>query len=119
MKIIITIGFLAFSCLMSAQISSKPITEISQQTKINGILIDVRTAEEFEAGNIAGAINIDWYSEQFLEQFKAISKSDTLYLYCKKGGRSAKASELLFKEGYTHVVNLLGGYDAYVEKKQE
>jgi len=102
-----------------AQSKTIDITEISQKDLNSGIVIDVRTPEEFNAGHLDKARNINWYDENFAEQFNAISKEETLYVYCKKGGRSAKAQEKLTALGFTHVVNLEGGYDAYIAAKSE
>lgn len=103
-----------FGC---TQISSKPITEVSQNEINNVILVDVRTPEEFAAGHLETATNINWYDEDFVERFKDIDKGETIYVYCKKGGRSAKAQEKLKSLGFTKVVNLEGGYDAYIGTK--
>lgn len=111
----IFILLLNFAC---AQSSSKPITEVSQNELNNVILIDVRTPEEYEAGHLEKARNINWFNQNFAEQFVSISKDETIYVYCKKGGRSAKAQQLLDSLGYKKVVNLEGGYDAWSTQKR-
>lgn len=99
-----------------AQSKSKPITEFSQNDIKNGILIDVRTPEEYGSGHIDNAMNINWYDENFTKQFESVDKEETIYLYCKKGGRSAKAAYLLDSLGYKNVIDLEGGYVAYSNK---
>ena len=47
----------------------------------------------------------------------AIPKDKKVYVYCKVGGRSAKATEKLSALGYK-VTNLEGGYDAYIKSQQ-
>jgi len=82
-------------------------------------IIDVRTAEEFAAGHLRGAANIDWYQAGFVESVKAAyGKEHALYVYCRSGRRSASAAEKLAKEGYT-VYNLEGGYLAWTEAGRE
>jgi rhodanese-related sulfurtransferase len=105
---------LNFAC---AQISSKPITEVSQNELNDVILVDVRTPEEYAEGHMNNALNINWYDEDFAKQFEAIEKDETIYVYCKKGGRSAKAQKKLESLGYTNIVNLEGGYQAYSQKQ--
>jgi len=51
-----------------------------------------------------------------MNELKTIEKEKTIYVYCKKGGRSASAAEMLNSSGYTNVIDLLGGYDALEEK---
>ncbi|MFH6602290.1 rhodanese-like domain-containing protein [Maribacter algicola] len=115
MKSITSVLILFILTLGCAQSTSKPITEFSQNDIENGILVDVRTPEEYNAGHLENAMNIDWFDETFAQQFKKIAKDETIYVYCKMGGRSAKAQEKLKTLGYTKVINLEGGYDAWKE----
>lgn len=98
-----------------SQAKSKPITEFSQNDLKNGILVDVRTPEEYAAGHLEGALNINLLEEDFATKFDTVQKTKTLYLYCKKGGRSARAASLLDSMGY-QVIDLKGGYDAVAPK---
>ncbi|WP_422081673.1 rhodanese-like domain-containing protein [Ulvibacterium sp.] len=109
--------FLSLNCCYG-QIKSKPITEFSQKDIKDGILIDVRTPKEFNMGHLENALNINWLGTGFQEHFDTIPKDKKLYLYCKKGGRSAKAQKLLDSLGYQNVVNLEGGYDHWKIKKK-
>ena len=77
-------------------------------------LLDVRTPEEFEAGYINNAMNINFFNDDFITQ--ATSKLDInkpVYLYCKVGGRSGKASKKLKEAGFTKVYDLKGGFDKW------
>ncbi|QLG45995.1 rhodanese-like domain-containing protein [Costertonia aggregata] len=100
-----------FGC---AQNKSKHITEFSQKDINDGILVDVRTPKEYAAGHIKNAVNINWFDTDFTSQFERFGKNKTIYVYCKKGGRSLKAQEKLKSLGYENVINLEGGYDAKV-----
>lgn len=73
-------------------------------------LVDVRTPEEYNDGYIKDAENIDVKSQDFLEKIEKYSKSETVYVYCKSGGRSQKAAELMIDRGFSHVIDLEGGY---------
>lgn len=115
MKQFVTLLALFLLTLGCAQSTSKPITEFSQNDIKDGILVDVRTPEEFDAGHLDNATNINWYDEDFAKWFEEFPKDKTVYLYCKKGGRSAKAQEKLQSLGFKNVVNLEGGYDAWKE----
>ncbi len=88
------------------------ITEFSQEGLEDYTLIDVRTPEEFTSGHLENAVNIDWYDTDFVDQLKVVPKEHTLYVYCQKGVRSAKAAALLDSLGYK-AIDLTGGYDAY------
>ena len=82
-------------------------------------LLDVRTPEEFEAGYINNAMNINFFNDDFITQ--ATSKLDInkpVYLYCKVGGRSGKASKKLKEAGFTKVYDLKGGFDKWKSNLQ-
>ncbi len=101
-----------FSALTSCKQSDKmPITEFDQGGLENYTLVDVRTPEEFAAGHLENALNIDWYDEDFEEQVSALPKEHTIYVYCQKGGRSEKAVATLQNLGYK-AVDLTEGYGA-------
>jgi len=106
---VILLLFIQISC---TQTKSMSITELKPQDMENAVLIDVRTPEEYAEGHLDNAVNINWYDEGFIDQFKNVEKKKTIYVYCKKGGRSASAAELLTSSGYKNVIDLLGGYDA-------
>ena len=77
-------------------------------------LIDVRTPEEYEQGHIVGAMNIDWKSDSFVDDATSmLDKSKTVAVYCRVGHRSHEAGKKLYKMGYTHIVELQGGFEAW------
>lgn len=79
-------------------------------------LIDVRTAEEFAAGHIDGAINIPF---EIIVPELAKLNIDTdaeVVLYCRSGNRSGIAQESLVKQGYTNTYNA-GGFDSLISAR--
>ena len=79
------------------------------------VTIDVRTADEFAAGHLYHAINIDWQKDGFMDEItKNFNKEQTLAIYCRSGKRSAAAAQALSDAGYK-VLNLTGGYTAWAE----
>lgn len=79
------------------------------------LLIDVRTPEEFEAGHLEGAINIDYLGDNFLERTATLDKNKPLLIYCRSGNRSSKAAIQLRAQGFKDITDLKGGYKAWVE----
>lgn len=80
-------------------------------------LVDVRTPEEYKRGSIAGAILINFYDENFIEQMEAkLDKDKPVYVYCAVGGRSSQATKQLYKKGFKKVFDLQGGYNAWKKK---
>ena len=85
----------------------------SRITNQDVVLLDVRTAEEYNDGHIQNAINIDVKQDGFIEEAKSTLPTDkTIAVYCRSGKRSAKAAGVLAKEGFK-IVNLEGGIMAW------
>ncbi|MEZ2415211.1 rhodanese-like domain-containing protein [Muriicola sp. E247] len=95
-----------------------PINQFQQENLENYTLVDVRTPEEFEAGHLDNAININWYDTDFTEKVGVLDKEHTIYVYCKKGGRSAKAQAVLDSLGF-RAVDLTGGYDVIAGSEED
>jgi rhodanese-related sulfurtransferase len=74
-------------------------------------LIDVRTPEEFAAGHLPGAININVNHSDFVNQIQAYNKKQPIYIYCQSGKRSSKASEMMKELGFKEIIDLKNGYN--------
>jgi rhodanese-related sulfurtransferase len=81
-------------------------------TKADGpgvVVVDVRTAGEYAAGHVEGAINIDVEAPTFDDQIATLDKAATYAVYCHSGRRSGLATDAMGKAGFTSVYNLEGG----------
>ena len=87
-----------------------PMSEAVERLKQESgyILLDVRTAEEFQAKHIPGAVNIPNETIGTAEIPQLPDKAQRIYVYCRSGNRSKQASEKLAKLGYTNVVEVGG-----------
>lgn len=81
-----------------------------------GIILDVRTANEVAQGFIEGAINIDYYGKLFKNELQKLDKNTPVFVYCRSGGRSGKALQIMQDLGFVEVYNLIGGYSAWPYK---
>lgn len=79
-------------------------------TATNIQIVDVRTPEECSAGMIEGAVNINFYDTDFRDQVSALDRDKTTLIYCRSGGRSGKAAEVLEGLGFKVIYDLSGGY---------
>ena len=78
-------------------------------------LVDVRTPDEFAAGNIPGSVNIDVLTGHFGETAATmLDKAYTVAVYCRSGNRSKNAAKTLSMMGY-NVMELDGGYNDWVK----
>jgi len=83
------------------------------------LLIDVRSAEEYVQGHIVGSATIDLYSPEFESKFMFIKPNQKMALYCNRGKRSEQAIYLLKDLGYTDIVQLNGGLNAWKSEGYE
>ena len=65
------------------------------QNEANLVIIDVRSPSEFAAGHIAGAVNIDYYSEDFQDQINSLDPAGTYLTYSQNEGYSANTANML------------------------
>jgi rhodanese-related sulfurtransferase len=78
--------------------------------KENAIVLDVRTPGEIDEGYIDGAdLFIDYNGCCFNEEIAKLDKNKTYLVYCRSGGRSCSAADLMVKNGFKEVYNLKGG----------
>jgi len=77
------------------------------------VLLDVRTREEYAAGHIAGAVNIDVNAPDFEEKVAKLDKHKTYLVHCGAGVRSAKACDKMSKLDFPKLYNLEGGFKAW------
>jgi phage shock protein E len=81
------------------------------------VILDVRTEEEYKAGHIPGARNVPLDQLASHLPTLGIAKSDEVVVHCERGGRAAKAEELLSASGYEHVVDLQGHMKGWRESR--
>ena len=73
------------------------------------VVIDVRTADEFNSFRIKNSINIDYYSKNFLDSISSYKEKKNIILYCRSGRRSYYAAKLMQEKGFNKIYNLKGG----------
>lgn len=81
---------------------------LAKKTKLK--LLDVRESFEYKDYNI-GAKSLPL--NQLSQNLDQLNKNDFIVVMCKSGGRSKVAQKILQKAGFTKVVNLVGGIDAW------
>lgn len=73
------------------------------------VLLDVRRPDEFAAGHLPGAINLEVTGPDFAQRIAQLDPDRPTYVYCRSGARSASAAGQLATAGFARVTNLLGG----------
>ena len=67
------------------------------------IVIDVRTPDEWSSGHLENAMNVEW--QDILNITNSVTKDEKIYLYCRSGNRSGRATQILIDAGYSNVTN--------------
>ena len=75
----------------------------------DAVVVDVRTPEEYDAGHIPGAINVDFRSPSFGASIGELDPTKTYLVYCRSGNRSGQATALMHSKGFSSVYDLSGG----------
>lgn len=92
-------------------ITAKEAQKLIEKEKV--IIIDVRTPNEYNAGHIYNAQNIDIQSPSFVEKIKVFDKNAEYIVNCERGGRSSRAVSIMNEFGFSKTRNLEGGILAW------
>jgi rhodanese-related sulfurtransferase len=71
-------------------------------------IVDVRTPQEFAAGHLQDAVNLDLEGGQFSKEITSLPKDAAYIVYCHSGRRSAIATATMAAAGFTTVYDLGG-----------
>jgi phage shock protein E len=98
-------------CSSSGTPETRSAAAQAHSDKARPLIVDVRSAEEFESDHLPGAVNVPVSELSSRIQKVAPAKDTPLLVHCQAGGRSARAYKALQQLGYTDVRDL-GSYDA-------
>lgn len=113
-----------FFCLVAQGVAMAAETSFTasqlverQQAGQAPLLLDVRRADEYRDGHIAGALNIP--VEQLGSRAGALGvpRDREIVVYCVSGRRAARAQETLQSLGYHHVRLLDGSLNAWRQQQ--
>ena len=113
MKKILSFVFIIYTSILNAQeiafkqVDAKEFYQLANSGK--GMLLDVRTKQEFDSEHIPKAQYLNYYALDFKKKLLMLPKDEPIYLYCTTGYRSEKAAKYLAKNGYKNVYNLEHG----------
>src|SRR6187397_1040576 len=107
--------FEAIAADAKSRISEISVNEAQQRMNEGAKLIDVREDNEWAASHAAGATHMGRgiIERDIVQTFP--EKDTELILYCGGGYRSALATDMLQKMGYTNVFSMAGGWKAWTE----
>lgn len=88
---------------------STPNEDARGRVARGALLLDVRTPGEFSEGHVEGALNIP--VQDLGNRIGEIAKGREVVVYCRSGGRSAVAAQMLCGRG--HAVLDVGPMSSY------
>lgn len=91
------------------QMNAKQVANYIKQADTKPTLVDVREPNEIEICAIDGAINIPL--SNFQPALDQLDPEQEIVLICHHGIRSLRAGMFLEEQGYTKLINMLGGID--------
>ncbi|MGD0344087.1 MAG: molybdopterin-synthase adenylyltransferase MoeB [Acidimicrobiales bacterium] len=80
------------------------------------VMLDVREAEEYAQGAIAGAVHVARGSLELEVEGRIPDKSKPVVVYCAGGVRSAFAAKTLAELGYSDVASMAGGFNRWKDE---
>ena len=102
--------FLFFFLILQSISSLQSVDQFTVLMEKNYTLVDVRTPEEFEQGALPNAVNISVTALDFPFEINQLDKDEPILIYCKSGGRSARAAIAMKTLGFSKIYELDGGY---------
>lgn len=81
------------------------LEQINKNQKDGAIIVDVRTAKEYNINHAVDAVNIP-VEDIKKGKLPTTDKNKIIYVYCRTGKRASDAKSFLISAGYTKVINL-------------
>ena len=95
------------------EVSPKEVYEAVYKSNSDLQLVDVRTPEEYGVSHLRDAQNICVTEADFESKVANLDRDKPIYVYCKSGGRSARAAKILHEMGFKEIYDLQGGITAW------
>ena len=101
-----------------ASIDEVDVSEAVRRQSAGAVLIDVREPDETQSGSVARALLVPRGMLELQIEQKVRDRNQPVVLMCAGGTRSALAAKTMLDMGYTDVVSLAGGFNAWKDAGQ-
>ena len=96
------------------EVNSKEVsTMLQKDTKL--VVLDVRTAEEFNDGHVKGAINIDIRQPDALNKIDKLDRNAKYIVHCRTKHRSKMAVDHMLQSGFKNIYQMMDGYMGWAQ----
>ena len=96
-----------------ATISPQQASSVLDSPPADLVVLDVRTPEEYAAGHIDGAVQVDFYDEDFADQLGQLDPTVPYLVYCQSGNRSGQTLTMMEQLGFASASDVDGGIVAW------
>lgn len=94
------------------QMNSPEVKEVLKKSKTI-VVLDVRTPEEFAAGHLKGAQNIDIRQQDAYSKLDKLNPKTTYLVYCRTNHRSGMAVDYMMRKGFKNVYQMMDGFPGW------
>ena len=106
-------SFATITAQTKVEVNSKQVNSMLQKDK-KWIVLDVRSAEEFNSGHIKGAVNIDIRQPDAFSKIDKLNKNAKYIVHCRTNHRSGMAVEHMMQSGFKKIYQMMDGWSGWL-----
>ena len=106
-------SFATITAQTKVGVNSKQVNSMLQKDK-KWIVLDVRSAEEFNSGHIKGALNIDIRQPDAFSKIDKLNKNAKYIVHCRTNHRSGMAVEHMMQSGFKNIYQMMDGWSGWL-----
>ena|ERR1035437_3290720 len=106
-------SFATITAQTKVEVNSKQVNSMLQKDK-KWIVLDVRSADEFNSGHIKGAVNIDIRQPDAFSKIDKLNKNAKYIVHCRTNHRSGMAVEHMMQSGFKNIYQMMDGWSGWL-----
>jgi phage shock protein E len=106
-------SFTTITAQTKVEVNSKQVNSMLQKDK-KWIVLDVRSAEEFNSGHIKGALNIDIRQPDAFSKIDKLNKNAKYIVHCRTNHRSGMAVEHMMQSRFKNIYQMMDGWSGWL-----
>ncbi|HEY5507824.1 MAG TPA: rhodanese-like domain-containing protein [Paludibacter sp.] len=114
--VLILSSFIGIQAQNKIEVNSKQASTLLQKDK-KLVVLDVRTAEEFNEGHIKGAVNIDIRQPDAFSRIDKLNRNAKYIVHCRTNHRSGIAVDHMIQSGFKNVYQMMDGFPGWEANK--
>ncbi|UZR29859.1 rhodanese-like domain-containing protein [Methylococcus mesophilus] len=96
------------------QLDPTQVKDLLDQLETRPLLLDVRESNEFAYCRIEGSLHVPM--GEIVSRLNELDPDRQTVVICHHGMRSFQVAQFLESQGFSHVINLAGGIDAWARE---